>query len=146
MKNRITIELKKVTIVLIMAISSLSAYNIDVVNCRSALRNDPPPSDKIVNFVYDDIKQHSDEFVCAYNPCDFNHEEGWFAIKKDRTMLFWNKNDEETMTIYYDSKRKKFILITFNKYGIANVHGFSGDKLDMLIDDVFLAGVQRCSN
>ena len=92
MKNRITIELKKVTIVLIMAISSLSAYDIDVVNCRSALRNDPPPSDKILDKTYNDMWRNPDDFVCAYHPCDFSHTEGWFAIKKDRTMVFhWEK-------------------------------------------------------
>ena len=147
MKNRITIELKKVTIVLIMAISSISAHEIEVVNCRSALRNDPPPSNKILDKTYNDMWSNPDDFVCAYHPCDFSHTEGWFAIKKDRTIVFhWEKKEDTTMTIYYDDTRNGLIRISFNKYGIRKTTTYPLDIYTMLIDDFLLAGVKRCSN
>ena len=147
MKNGITMALKKGTIVLIMAISSISAYEIEVVNCRSALRNDPPPSDKILDKTYNDMWSNPDDFVCAYHPCDFSHTEGWFAIKKDRTMVFhWEKKEDTTITIYYDDTTNGLIRISFNKYGVGKATGYDDKVYSMLIDDILLAGVKRCSN
>lgn len=139
-------DLKKGTIVLLMAISSISAYEIDVVNCRSVLKNDPPPSDKILDIVYSDIEMHPNDFVCAYNACDFSHTEGWFAIKKSGLGLFrWNKEDGTTTNIYYDNKVKELVKVNFNKYGVRNTAIYKFEWMTQLID-ILMSGVQQCSN
>ena len=138
--------LKKGTVVLLMAISSISAYEIDVVNCRSALHNDPPPSDKILHIVSSDIEKHPDDFVCAYNPCDFYHTDGWFAIKKNVLGMFrWQKDEGTTTNIYYDNKLEELVKVNFNKYGVRNTAIYQFEWMSVFID-VLMSGVKQCSN
>lgn len=144
--------MKKLILITIMLLSTLGqAHDIEVVNCDIVLKNDTVPDDKMLSSVYEDIEQNSFNFVCAYNACDEQHNKGWFAIKKDRSVIFiWDKAENTTASWigeYNDDGNFVSTRVKYNRYGIRDIGRFTGEKAihfhDTLID-VLLASVDSC--
>lgn len=142
--------MKQIFIVLVFAIASF-AFDIDVVDCKTIMKHDPPPADKILSTTYQDIKRNPSEFVCAYDACDFHHNDGWFAIKKDRTVVFtWDKRKNTTMSLLGETKDGVYMVVrvSFDKYGIRQVEGWDGitaiDVQDTIIS-ILLTPVSECT-
>lgn len=130
---------------------SVFAIDIEVVDCETTLKLDPPPLDKILSDTYEDIEQNPSDFVCAYDACDFHHNAGWFAIKKDRNVVFyWDKKENTTTTMLGEYGDTGFSLarVKFDKYGIRDVGGWSGKEAyeyrDLTIK-VLLIPVSKCT-
>lgn len=141
----------KLHILILTFAISVFAFDIDVVSCSSVLKSDPAPDDKILYDVLLDIKKNPDDFVCAYEPCDFQHKNGWFAVKKDRTTVFvWNKN--ETSVVHPTTRHiitdddGYVMVIDFDKYGIRKVGTFTRAVRDDLITYGYLSGVAQCND
>lgn len=94
---------------------------IQVIPCESAIGDDVALKYKMIGKVLLGLQESPNSWVCAYSPCDFQRRQGWFAIKKDRTVLFnWDAFDDSTTTWYYDEVDDVMYLntITYNKYGV----------------------------
>lgn len=141
----------KLHILILTFAISVFAIDIDVVSCSSVLKSDPPPNDKTLSDVLFNIKKNPDDFVCAYNPCDFEHKDGWFAIKKDRTIVFdWIKH--ETSVVRYTTRHiitdtyGSVSVIDYDKYGIKSFGTFSIADRDDIITYGYLSGVAQCND
>ena len=130
----------------------VSAHDIQVVNCETILKIDAPPADKILHDVYVDIEQNPSDFVCAYDACDFQHNTGWFAIKKDKSVVFhWDKRDNTTVNMIVESNDRFYFILSvskFNRYGIRDnnvaVDTPAKQYFDIFVD-VLLASVDVCN-
>ena len=141
----------KLHILILSFAISVFAFDIDVVSCSSVVKSDPPPYDKILSDVWVDIKKNPNDFVCAYNPCDFIHKDGWFAVKKDRTIVFvWNKNETSVArptTRHIITDTDGYIsVIDFDKYGTRTVGTLTIAARDGLITYGYLTGVAQCDD
>ena len=99
----------------------------------------------------EDINRHPSHYVCAYKACDFHHNEGWLAIKKDKSVIFyWDKKRNTTLVLLTKYVDGDFLAIRvkYDKYGIMDVGGFKGEDAIFYRDiwPLFLDPVKQCSD
>jgi len=143
--------MKRILIIVSAFAVSVFAADIEVVDCEDIMKLDPPPLDKILSDTYDDIERNANDFICAYQACDFQHNNGWYAIKKDKSVVFhWDKRKNTTLTTMakYDDNGFSITRVKYDKYGLINVGGLlnkEAHEYQDLLTNILLAPVSECT-
>lgn len=139
------------TIFLILSFSALLfAEEIQVVSCKAVMKQDPVPEFKILAKIYKDLSKNPDKWVCAYNNCDYEHKGGWFAIKKDKSMVFhWDKEKSQTVNFVgvVESNKFFFTRTRFDKYDISHFDAWEKEeayKMQDIVVEAYTSPVESC--
>lgn len=129
---------------------SNTVREINVVSCKNILKKDSVSDFKILANIYKDLKQNPDSWVCAYRNCDYYKEKGWFAIKKDKSMVFvWYKEENETVNFVgvVDKGEFFFTRTRIDKYDIKHFDAWEKEeayKMRDFVVELFTSDV-KCS-